>query len=440
MRSFALLSVLAVCGCSATRPGAWNGQEAPSAPPAQTGEAKAPAEEAPAPKPEAWHGHVPIGFANTGLCLGNSKDWNGIRINWSDEDLGTINGVNATLWAAAGGDATGDVNGIGIGLLSNIAENLRGAFVTLGVNAPENEMKGIHVAGVLNGAGKELSGIGGALIVNGAGSTMTGVHLAGIVNGSGGDMRGVHGALLVNGAGGDLCGVTLAGLVGGCGGSTSGVTAAGMVAGCGGSSRGITAAGLVSGAGQDVVGVTFAGLVSGAGRDAIGVNAALGTVGAGRTLHGLSFALGSLKAGGHSTELDEAVAKMQEDIKKSVERGDEVDADEISKQIDDAVARGAKAKDVDSGTIAGIAVTGLLARAGNMHGVVAALGHLNAQRFSGLGISLCTRIEKAQTGVTFGAFNHAESIDGFGFQLGLLNHIPTNPSWARWLPLINWQM
>ncbi|MBL8767374.1 MAG: hypothetical protein JNL94_08425 [Planctomycetes bacterium] len=443
MRSFAILGVLAVCGCSATSPGARIGQEAPATPPAPSGDAKDDAksdakDEAP-PKRDVWHGHLPIGFANTGICFGNSKDWNGLRFNWSDDDLGTINGINTTLWAAAGGDATGDVNGIGIGLISNIAENLRGVTVALGVNAAESDMKGVHVAGFLNGSGKELTGVGGALFVNGAGRSMTGVHVAGLVNGCGGDLRGVNAALLVNGSGGDVCGVSLAGLVGGSGGSVDGVNVAGLVGGCGGSATGVTAAGFVSGAGQDVTGLTLAGITAGAGRDATGITVALGSAGAGRTMHGISLALGFLEAGGHTKELDEALEKMQSDIEKSVEQGEKVDATDVTDKIEEAQKRG-ELGEADPGTIAGIAVTGLRARAGSMRGVVAALGHLNAKDFKGLGISLCTRIEKAQTGVTFGAFNHAETIDGFGFQLGLINHIPTNPSWARWLPLINWQM
>ncbi|MCC7173364.1 MAG: hypothetical protein IT459_23165, partial [Planctomycetes bacterium] len=388
---------------------------------------------------EAWHGHIPIGFAETGICLGNSKDWNGLRLNWSDDDLGTINGVNATLWAAAGGDATGDVNGIGIGLVSNIAENLRGAFLALGVNAAESDMVGVHVAGVVNGSGHDVTGIGGALIVNGAGRSMTGVHVAGLVNGCGGDLRGVNAALLVNGAGGSVCGVSMAGLVGGSGGSIHGVNVAGLVGGCGGSATGVNAALLVSGAGQDTTGLTLAGIKAGAGRDATGITVGLGGAGAGRTMHGLSLALGFLEAGGHSKELDEALEQMQEDLKKSVEHGDDVEVSDVTKKMDEARRRGERGE-ADPGTIAGIAVTGLRARAGSMRGIVAALGHLNAKDFHGLGISLCTRIEKAQTGVTFGAFNHAETIDGFGFQVGLINHIPTNPSWARWLPLVNWQM
>ncbi|MCC7170604.1 MAG: hypothetical protein IT459_09155, partial [Planctomycetes bacterium] len=92
MRSFALLCVLAVCGCSATSPGAWIGQQDTKAPAPAPTDAKESASAEELPKREAWHGHIPIGFAETGICLGNSKDWNGLRLNWSDDDLGTING------------------------------------------------------------------------------------------------------------------------------------------------------------------------------------------------------------------------------------------------------------------------------------------------------------------------------------------------------------
>ena len=120
MRGIALLALSLSAGCAASSPKALVIQDA--AKPAATAEA-APAE----PDEEAWHGHVPIGFWNSGICLGNSKDWNGLRLNWSDEDLGTINGANVTLWDPDG-SPHGSVNGVGLGLVGNGAAHLRGIF------------------------------------------------------------------------------------------------------------------------------------------------------------------------------------------------------------------------------------------------------------------------------------------------------------------------
>ena len=52
-------------------------------------------------------------------------------------------------------------------------------------------------------------------------------------------------------------------------------------------------------------------------------------------------------------------------------------------------------------------------------------------------MSAYNAVSGRQTGLTVGLFNHAEDL--CGIQLGLLNHVPSNPAWARWLPLINYE-
>lgn len=43
------------------------------------------------------HEAINIGFNGRGISFGNSKDWNGIRFNTSDCNLGRINGLNVTF-------------------------------------------------------------------------------------------------------------------------------------------------------------------------------------------------------------------------------------------------------------------------------------------------------------------------------------------------------
>jgi hypothetical protein len=89
---------------------------------------------------------------------------------------------------------------------------------------------------------------------------------------------------------------------------------------------------------------------------------------------------------------------------------------------EDAVARGllASALRVDIAEIQGVSVAGIVNR---------------SHRFDGLAVAAHNSVGGLQRGVSIGLFNHAEDLRGV--QIGLLNHVPSNPWWARWLPLVN---
>ena len=55
--------------------------------------------------------------------------------------------------------------------------------------------------------------------------------------------------------------------------------------------------------------------------------------------------------------------------------------------------------------------------------------------YAKLGPAAYNAVSGRQTGVTIGLFNYAEEIEGI--QIGLLNHVPSNPPWLRWLPIFN---
>ena len=59
---------------------------------------------------------------NTGLSLGNSPRWNGLRINVVDKNVETINGLNLTLWAASRRNPRAELRGIADGLIGPGAE------------------------------------------------------------------------------------------------------------------------------------------------------------------------------------------------------------------------------------------------------------------------------------------------------------------------------
>src|SRR5439155_680877 len=46
--------------------------------------------------PPTWH--VDLAIHNTGLSIGNSTTFTGLRLNWRDYRLDRIHGINVTLW------------------------------------------------------------------------------------------------------------------------------------------------------------------------------------------------------------------------------------------------------------------------------------------------------------------------------------------------------
>ncbi|MBM4171120.1 MAG: hypothetical protein FJ214_04540, partial [Ignavibacteria bacterium] len=65
-----------------------------------------------------------IGSRNSGISFGNSKNWNGLRFNFSDCGIGTINGINITFWKPERSPGS-QVNGISLGG-APLADNLTG--------------------------------------------------------------------------------------------------------------------------------------------------------------------------------------------------------------------------------------------------------------------------------------------------------------------------
>src|SRR5258708_17506673 len=64
--------------------------------------------------PPTWH--VNLAIHNTGLSIGNSMTFTGLRLNWRDYRLDRIHGLNRTLWRP-GQHVGGGITGGGAGLL-----------------------------------------------------------------------------------------------------------------------------------------------------------------------------------------------------------------------------------------------------------------------------------------------------------------------------------
>lgn len=357
---------------------------------------------------DAGHRHVALGHDGNGIALGNPQDWNGLRLNFHDSDLGDVNGVNVSI-CPPDASPKGDLDGVMIGLLGNKGADISGVAAALYTNAAEKQLTGVHLAAVANTSEGDMDCIGGALLTNTASHDLSGVHLAGVGNLAGEDLTGINLGLLGAAAGGDVTGAT-AGLLG--------VAARGDAVGLNVGGLGMSAKGDATGANASLLGVTSGG-------DVTGVSLAGYRVAAQDEITGITLAGLGISAG------------CSEQVKDQPGEGPDMN---ILSASASAVGDAFDSCDGPGGTIRGIALTLGIAEADNISCICAALLHTHAQHQNGLSLSACNDVDVTQRGWTLGLFNSAKSLEGLGFQIGLINHVETNPKWAQWLPLVNWQM
>jgi hypothetical protein len=310
---------------------------------------------------------------NTGLSIGDSRIVRGVRLNFRDDRMRQVTGINATIWSPYQ-PAQGYVKGLALGLPVTGAENIDGIGIgVFGVGA-DNDFRGMGFGLFGVGAGGDLSGLTIGGFGAGAGGNITGITLGGFGAGAGGNVKGITIGGFGAGAGGNITGVQL-GLFGvGAGGNVTGLSFGGFGAGAGGDVKGVTIGGFGAGAGGDITGVTIGGFGAGAGGTLRGL--AIGGFGAGApTVRALVLSL--IAAGGHD-----------------VEGG--ILAPVYFKVTDDRGAPG---------------------------------------RMKGVSVSAYNRIKGDQFGLSIGLLNYAWELHGW--QIGVLNYARNNPKGLRLLPLFN---
>jgi hypothetical protein len=116
------------------------------------------------PADTVHHRSLDVGVHDTGLSIGNSRRWTGLRINLSDHGVERVIGLNLTLGRARE-NTDARVDGIAVGLLAPVAGTIRGVAVgPFGVVA-EHGLAGVNVGGlavVSQGAieGLSVAGLG----------------------------------------------------------------------------------------------------------------------------------------------------------------------------------------------------------------------------------------------------------------------------------------
>ena len=325
-----------------------------------------------------------IPFKEAGISFGNSKIFNGLRLNIRDRQVEKINGINITFWKAKENEEA-QVNGVSFGLLPEGGYLCGLQLGILGIGA-EQEVRGISLGLLGAGSGDRICGLGIGGLGIGAGKSMTGIFIGGLGAGSGGTMSGITFGGLGAGAGGDIKGIAIGGLGVGSGGNLTGISLAGMGAGAGGNIKGITLGLLGAGAGEDITGITVGGLGAGCGGDLKGVVLAGLGAGCGGELQGVALA---------------------------------------------GIGAGAP-------TVKGLILSVLFAGGNEIHGIT--LAGLNVRvkengSYNGLSASAFNYIKGRQTGLSVGILNYSWNLNGV--QLGILNYVRDNPKYLKILPLIN---
>lgn len=199
------------------------------------------------------YGALNLGIARTGVSIGNSRDWNGLRINWQDHEDGTINGVNLTLGPPRHNESA-TVNGFAVGL-GPYAGRLRGITVGILGAVADSGMWGIQLGGlgaVSDGDayGITLSGLGTV-----ADGRMTGINVSGLATVADGELTGLNLAGLATVGQGSVRGISVGGLAVVANGGISGFAASGLATVTDGDAHGALVGGLAT-----VVNGAFSGI------------------------------------------------------------------------------------------------------------------------------------------------------------------------------------
>jgi hypothetical protein len=154
-------------------------------------------------------------FKRYGISIGNSYEFNGIRINLVDKNVKRINGLNVTFWFKNHQKKISALNGINVGVfpyggsmqpinlgilgVATEPKNLNGlSFGGLFVIGAGGNINGLSLSGINTGAeGKEskISGIAISGLSIWAGKSINGLAIGGLGVWSLGDINGISSSL-----------------------------------------------------------------------------------------------------------------------------------------------------------------------------------------------------------------------------------------------------
>lgn len=226
------------------------------------------------------------------LCvqgIGECRNVVGIRLAFRSRELERVVGMNITAWMPHK-PTTGQVTGLGIGILGTGGEYVTGIAVAPAMVTARTRLSGIAVSGI----GIASAGEARAILVSGIGTAvaqdLTGISISGVGTAVGGSARGIVVGGLGGAVAGDFTGIAVGGLAVALAGTARGLMAAGLGGAVGGSFTGIAVGGMGFGGGGSMTGLSIAGLGLGVGGNLRGITVAGLGAGVGGKVTGLAVA------------------------------------------------------------------------------------------------------------------------------------------------------
>jgi hypothetical protein len=164
-------------------------------------------------------------FRKYGISLGNSYEFNGVRLNLADHNVKRINGLNITAWIKLFKNENAIVNGISAGVMptAGILQPISLGVIGLGTSGQSNglnvggliiggDVNGLSLSGLIimaDGARGRISGIAMTGLAIGAKSEINGVALGGLIVGTDGNINGFAASTAYIGSKGIIRGFTI---------------------------------------------------------------------------------------------------------------------------------------------------------------------------------------------------------------------------------------
>lgn len=144
---------------------------------------------------DTLYNHKALNFPTRkyGISIGNSKEFNGVRINWKDRDVLKVNGINITFGKSQI-YTTQEVNGLNLGFVLLASKMGLVNLGIIGVATKTGPMNGLSLGGLVVGSGNCVNGLvlAGLMIhASGKESILSGVSIAGFGIGAGKAINGV---------------------------------------------------------------------------------------------------------------------------------------------------------------------------------------------------------------------------------------------------------
>lgn len=143
-----------------------------------------------------------------GISIGNSYEFTGIRVNFADKNVKTINGLNVTFWLKQNKNQHAVVNGISAGIVPVAGKMGPVNIGILGTGA--DNLYGLSLGGIVIGSGGNINGLsisGLVTMADGENSAISGITLSGIGIGAHKAINGFSFGGLAVGTDGDINGV-----------------------------------------------------------------------------------------------------------------------------------------------------------------------------------------------------------------------------------------